>query len=88
MRRFVDVFADAEIICAPSTSCVGMIRDHYPKMAAASGDAGLIAAVSAIVPRVFEFSELLVDKLGVDGCRRRRFRTASRITRPAMRSAH
>lgn len=65
MRRFVDVFAGAEIICAPSTSCVGMIREHYPKMAASSGDAGLVATVSALVPRVFEFSELLVDKLGV-----------------------
>jgi L-lactate dehydrogenase complex protein LldE len=42
-----------------------MIREHYPKMAAGSGDAGLIAAVSALVPRIFEFSELLVDKLGV-----------------------
>jgi L-lactate dehydrogenase complex protein LldE len=65
MRRFIDVFAGAEIICAPSTSCVGMIREHYPKMAASSGDAGLVAAVAALVPRVFEFSELLVDKLRV-----------------------
>ena len=65
MRRFVEVFADAELVCAPSTSCVGMIRDHYPKMAADSGDASLVAAVSAIVPRVFEFTELLVDKFGI-----------------------
>lgn len=64
MRRFVEVFADAELVCAPSTSCVGMIRDHYPKMAADSGDAALVAAVSAIVPRVFEFTELLVDRFG------------------------
>ena len=42
-----------------------MIRDHYPKMAADSGDASLVAAVSAIVPRVFEFTELLVDRFGV-----------------------
>jgi L-lactate dehydrogenase complex protein LldE len=65
MRRFVEVFAGAEIICAPSTSCVGMVRDHYPKMAEASGDAGLKAAVAAVVPRVVEFTELLVDRFGV-----------------------
>jgi L-lactate dehydrogenase complex protein LldE len=65
MRDFVRVFRDAEVICAPSASCVAMIRDHYPKMAAASGDAALAAAVAEVVPRVFEFTELLVDRLGV-----------------------
>jgi L-lactate dehydrogenase complex protein LldE len=65
MRRFVEIFEDAELICAPSTSCVGMIRDHYPVMAAESDDAKLASAVSALVPRVYEFTELLVDRLGV-----------------------
>lgn len=65
MRRFVDTFRDAEIICIPSSSCVAMIRDHYPKMAAAAGDARLIDTVESLRQRVFEFSELLVDKLGV-----------------------
>ena len=64
MRQFVDVFRDAEVICIPSASCVAMIRDHYPKMAA--GDAPLESAVAAMLPRIFEFSELLVDKLGVE----------------------
>ena len=65
MRHFLDVFADAEVICIPSSSCVAMIRDHYPKMAAQTGDAGFERRVQALVGRVFEFSELLVDKLGV-----------------------
>lgn len=65
MRRFVEVFSDADVVCAPSTSCVGMIRDHYPKMAAESGDAALVAAVASLVPRVYEFTELLVDKFGL-----------------------
>jgi L-lactate dehydrogenase complex protein LldE len=65
MRDFVRVFQDAEVICAPSASCVAMIRDHYPKMAAASGDAALVTAVAEVVPRVYEFTELLVDRLGV-----------------------
>jgi L-lactate dehydrogenase complex protein LldE len=65
LRRFVEVFDGAEVICVPSASCVAMIRDHYPKMAAASGDATLEARVAALVPRVYEFSELLVDRLQV-----------------------
>lgn len=65
MRHFVDVFRDAEVVCIPSSSCVAMIRDHYPKMAAESGDATLKRAVKDLLPRVFEFTELLVDHLGV-----------------------
>jgi L-lactate dehydrogenase complex protein LldE len=65
MWRFVEVFRDAEIICVPSASCVAMLRDHYPKMAAGTGDAALQSAVAEILARTFEFSELLVDRLRV-----------------------
>ncbi len=65
MKRFLGGFADAEVICVPSSSCVAMMRDHYPKMAAAAGDEALSQRVSELLPHVFEFSELLVDKLGV-----------------------
>jgi len=65
MRKFVEVFRDAQVICIPSASCVAMIRDHYPKMAAESGDAEFIRAVRELLPRVFEFSVLLTDKLGL-----------------------
>lgn len=65
MRQFLTVFRGAEVICVPSASCVAMMRDHYPKMAAAAGDAALQREVAEILPRIFEFSELLVDKLGV-----------------------
>jgi L-lactate dehydrogenase complex protein LldE len=65
MRHFVDVYDGAELVCAPSTSCVAMIRHHYPKLAADSGDASLVARVADLVPRVFEFSELLVDHFGI-----------------------
>jgi L-lactate dehydrogenase complex protein LldE len=66
LRRFVDVFADAEVICAPSSSCVAMIREHYPRLAHSMKDPGLIAAVDLLVSKVFEFSEFLVNKLGVE----------------------
>jgi L-lactate dehydrogenase complex protein LldE len=63
MRRMLAVFRGAEVVCVPSASCVAMMRDHYPKLA--SGDASLQAEVEDFLGRVFEFSELLVDKLGV-----------------------
>lgn len=65
VSHFVEVFGDAEVIVAPSASCVGMVRDLYPKAAALSGDATLIAAVERLVPRVYELSELLVKRLDI-----------------------
>ncbi len=65
MHHFLEMYADAEAICIPSSSCVAMIRDHYPKMADASGDASLKRSVKELLPRIFEFTELLVDHLGV-----------------------
>jgi L-lactate dehydrogenase complex protein LldE len=65
MEHFLRVFAGAEVICVPSASCVSMIREHYPKMAAAAGGDALVRQVDDLLRRVFEFTELLVDKLGV-----------------------
>ena len=64
VRHFVETFANAELIVAPSASCAGMVRDLYPKAAALSGDAGLVARVQALVPRVYELSEFLVKCTG------------------------
>lgn len=66
LRRFVEIFADAEVICAPSSSCVAMVRDHYPKMARELGDSRLAEAVDQVVPRVYEFAEFLAKKLGLE----------------------
>jgi L-lactate dehydrogenase complex protein LldE len=65
MRHFLEVFHGGEVICIPSASCVAMIREHFPVMAKDSGDPALIQEVNQLLPRVFEFTELLVDKLGV-----------------------
>ena len=65
LRHFVEVFRDADIIVAPSVSCVGMVRDLYPKAAALSGDRTLIEAVEQLIPRVYELSEFLVKHLGI-----------------------
>lgn len=65
VRNFVAAFEDADVIVSPSASCVGLVRELYPTLAERSGDASLQREVEAIVPRVREFSELLVDVLGV-----------------------
>ncbi len=65
VRRFVEVFGNAEMIVTPSASCAGMVREMYPYAANQAGDAGLAAAVAELGPRVMELSEFLVYKLGI-----------------------
>jgi L-lactate dehydrogenase complex protein LldE len=66
VRRFVDAFASAEVVVSPSASCVAMVRDQYRNLARIAGDAQLLGELDTLIPRVFEFSELLVDRLGVE----------------------
>jgi L-lactate dehydrogenase complex protein LldE len=66
LQRFVDQFAHAEAIVIPSSSCVAMMRDHYPKMAREIGDPNLEAAVAQLLPKVFEFSEFLTQRLSLE----------------------
>jgi L-lactate dehydrogenase complex protein LldE len=66
VERFVEVFGQAEVVVSPSASCVGMVRELYPHAAELAGDHELAAAVAALAPRVFELSEFLVHKLGVE----------------------
>ncbi len=66
VRHFVRVFRDAETVVVPSSSCVAMMRDHYLKAAELAEDAVLAEQVTALLPRVFEFSEFLVRRLGIE----------------------
>ncbi|MEA2357183.1 MAG: L-lactate dehydrogenase complex protein LldE [Solirubrobacteraceae bacterium] len=66
VRRFVRVFGDAEAVVTPSGSCAAMVREGYERLAAEAGDEALAADVRALAPRVFELSELLVGRLGVE----------------------
>ena len=65
-RRFVRAFGDEAVIVSPSASCVGMVREQYPRLAELAGDTVLAREIKAVVPRVVELSELLVDRLGVE----------------------
>ena len=68
LERFVAQFREAEAVVVPSSSCVAMMREHYPQMASAmereKGRAGLRHDVDELLPRVWEFSELLTKRLG------------------------
>jgi len=65
-RRFVRTFAGSDVVVSPSASCVGMVREQYPRLAERSDDAAFARDVAELVPRVLELTELLVDRLGVE----------------------
>ena len=64
--RFIRMFKDAENIVIPSSSCVAMIRDQYPGLLQELGNEKLNEQFAALLPRVFELSEFIIDKLGKD----------------------
>jgi len=68
LRRFIATFhsADYDAICVPSASCVAMMREHYELMARDANDPALLAEIQALLPRIYEFSELLIDCLKVE----------------------
>ncbi|MGB8259531.1 MAG: (Fe-S)-binding protein [Terracidiphilus sp.] len=65
-RRFVYLYRDAEQVVIPSSSCVSMIREQYPTIFAELGDERLRKEFETLLPRIFELSEFLVDKLQVE----------------------
>ena len=66
MRRHLDVFEGAETVVCPSSSCVVTVRQAYPRLAAATGEAALVDRAEALAARTFEFAEFLVRRLGVE----------------------
>jgi L-lactate dehydrogenase complex protein LldE len=62
----VDQFRGAEAVVSPSTSCIAMMHDHYPIMAERLKDEKLKAEVAELLPRVWEFSQFLTTKLGLE----------------------
>lgn len=56
-ERFVKIFGGYDAVVAPSSSCVGTVRELYPT---------LLEVHDPVTERVFELSELLVRKLGIE----------------------
>ena len=63
-KRFLRIFEGAERIVCPSGSCVHMVRHHYPELFA-DEDMALRMRIKELGNRCYEFSEYLVDVLGV-----------------------
>ncbi|GAB6190790.1 (Fe-S)-binding protein [Desulfocastanea catecholica] len=62
-KHFIDIFEDAEVIVCPSGSCVHMVRHHYPELFA--DDPAMHSRALAIGAKTFEFTQYLVDELGI-----------------------
>lgn len=65
-KRLVRLYRDAENVVIPSSSCVAMMRDQYPGLFEELGDESLRRDFAALLPRVYELSEFLIDKVGVE----------------------
>jgi L-lactate dehydrogenase complex protein LldE len=62
-RHFIKTFEHADVIVCPSGSCTDMVRHHYPGLF--EDDPRWQARARRLGQRTFEFSEYLVDVLGV-----------------------
>jgi L-lactate dehydrogenase complex protein LldE len=60
------MYQDTETVVIPSSSCVAMFRDQYPELLEELGNEELRKQFTALLPRVYELSEFLVDKLKVE----------------------
>jgi len=62
-RAFLRAFAGSEHVVSVSGSCAAMVRDGFPRLFAGRPEE---AAATDLASRTFEFSQFLVDVLGVD----------------------
>src|SRR5262249_48971941 len=64
-RQVVEAFEGYDYVVAPSGSCAGMIRNHYPE--ALAGDAQYAARARALARKTHELVSFLVKVRGVKG---------------------
>ena len=60
-KKFLIDFNSGRVIVAPSASCIVFIRNYYEKLFA--DDVVLLAEVKKLTPKVFEFTDFLVNHL-------------------------
>lgn len=63
-RKLVEEFEAFDYVVAPSGSCSGMVRTHYPELLA--DDPAWRARAEKVAARTWELTQFLVDVLGVD----------------------
>ena len=65
-KRLLRLYEDVEALVIPGSSCVAMMRDQYPGIFEELGNESQRRELAAFLPKVFELSEFLVDKLKVE----------------------
>lgn len=61
--QVIEAFEGLDYVVAPSGSCAGMIREHYPELFA--GDPAMAQRAQHVAKRTYELTSFLVDVLGV-----------------------
>jgi L-lactate dehydrogenase complex protein LldE len=64
-ERVIEDFRGFDYVVAPSGSCAGMIRTHYPELFA--DDPNWLPKAHALAARTYELTSFLVDVLGLTG---------------------
>ena len=62
-RRTIEAFEPFDYVVAPSGSCAGMLREHYPRLFPTGAD--WYVKAQALAERTHELTSFLVDVLGV-----------------------
>lgn len=62
--QIIDAFHDFDYVVAPSGSCAGMIREHYPRLF--EDDPEMSVRAQRVAKRTYELTAFLVDVRGVD----------------------
>jgi L-lactate dehydrogenase complex protein LldE len=63
-RKVVEEFEGCDYLVAPSGSCTGMIRTHYPELF--NDDLGMRTRVAALGRRTYELTDFLVNVLHLE----------------------
>jgi len=64
-RKVLDEFEGCDYVVAPSGSCAGMIRAHYPELF--SDEPGVLDRLNQLSSRTYELTDFLVNVMKVDG---------------------
>jgi L-lactate dehydrogenase complex protein LldE len=74
-RQIIAAFAGYDYVVAPSGSCAGMVKAHYPELFA--DEPATLAAAQELAARTHELVSFLVDVRGMDSVAARWPRTAT-----------
>ena len=74
-RRVIGAFAGYDYVVAPSGSCAGMVRAHYPKLFA--DEPATLTQAEELASRTYELVSFLTDIRGMTGVAARCIKTAT-----------